>query len=451
LEIEIFEIKGKDLIIDNLTIEKMAYKGFGLGFYNSKPVFVKQAVTGDVVQVKTTFKKKGVFFAEIENILQSSAARRTADCEVFGKCGGCDWLHISYPEQLVSKQQIIEEIFRKFQVENIEPIQASQNEFGYRNKVFMPVQKNDGEELQIGIFAKNTHKVIAHKNCKLQPPVFDEIAQEFLKYVIASKAKIYDEKKYSGNIRHLGIRYSQQNNEILVIVVTKNSKLPFTNQLTRILTNKFPNIVGIVQNVNKDKVNKILGEKSKILYGRSYLKEKLGKLKYQVDYRSFFQVNIGVSNQLLQFVKKYINEQDVVLDTYCGVGSIGLFLADKAKWVIGIENNENAIKDAKKNAEINNIQNVDFIHLDTNLLAEKQLSEHDITTIIFDPPRKGLNRTDIEMAKKYSKIIYISCNPTTQQRDVQYFVKHGFKLSKLKCFDMFPQTYHIENVVVLEK
>ncbi|MDN5354919.1 MAG: rRNA (uracil1939-C5)-methyltransferase [Candidatus Cloacimonadota bacterium] len=429
----------------------MAYKGFGLGFHNSQPVFVSQAVAGDVVKTTVINKKRGVYFAKIEKIYIKSEARRKPDCQVFSVCGGCDWLHISYSKQLNFKQKIVEEIFRNDAVEKIENIEASENEFAYRNKVFMPVQQDPNGKPKLGIFAKNTHEVIAHKNCKLQPPIFDEIAYVFQKYLIASKATIYDENTNTGNIKHLGIRYSKKNDEIIAVVVSRKTKLPFSKQLVRILTDNFPNIVGIVHNINKEKGNKILGKQSRTLFGRNYINENLANRVYQVDYRSFFQVNILIAEKMLKFVKENITQQDVVLDAYCGVGAIGIFLAAKAKWVTGIENNENAINDAQTNAELNNIKNIDFFHMDTKDLTLDKLSGVDFTTVVFDPPRKGLNKTDIDFAKNVPKIIYISCNPTTQMRDVHLFEKYGFKIKKLKCFDMFPQTYHIENVVVLEK
>ncbi|MDP8201839.1 MAG: TRAM domain-containing protein, partial [Candidatus Tenebribacter burtonii] len=219
-------------IIKELKIEKLVYKGLGLGFDGSNPVFVSNAVPGDVLDVQVESTRRQVSFAKIDKIIISSPKRIEADCEVFGKCGGCDWLNISYEDQLEYKQEIVEEIFQNIEIEKINNIIASGKE-PYRNKSFFPVAKKDGKPIT-GMFESRSHNVIPHKKCLLQPELFDDICKKVLSYIEASKMQVYYERNHSGNIRHIGIRYAEKTNEIIVILVTRNRKIPFSKQLERI-------------------------------------------------------------------------------------------------------------------------------------------------------------------------------------------------------------------------
>lgn len=437
-------------IINKLKIEKLVYKGLGLGFHNSNPVFVSYAVPNDVVDVKVISRRRKVTFGKIEKIIEPSVARLKPDCDVFGNCGGCDWLNISYNKQLVYKQAIIEEIFSQIEIGQINKINSTGPE-PYRNKSFFPVAKQNGKPVA-GMFASRSHDVIPHKNCKLQPAFIDEITRSILSYAEASKMKIYNEKEHAGNLRHIGVRYSAQTNEVIVILVTKTRKLPFSNQLVRVLLKDFPNIVGIIQNINKHKTNVILGSEEKVIYGRNFLNEQLGNIRYKLNYRSFFQVNAKQALEMYSFVKNNIVENSRIVDAYCGVGSIGLFLADKTAVVIGIENNVDAVKNAEENAAVNELENCKFIAGNVDSELTKIIRSKNIDTIIFDPPRKGLEQKIIEdLNDNIKKIIYISCDPMTQVRDVKLMINKGFKPILMQPFDMFPHTYHIENVMILQR
>jgi len=437
-------------LIKQLKIEKLVYKGLGLGFHNANPVFVSYAAPNDVIDVEVISERRKVVFGKIHKIIQPSPARVKPDCEVFGKCGGCDWLNISYKEQLNCKQTIVEEIFSSIEIVKINKI-ISSGEKPYRNKCFFPVSKQNGKPVA-GMFASRSHNVVPHKNCELQPAFFDEITKLVLSYVEASKLQVYDEKNHSGNLRHVGIRYAMQTDEVIVILVTKSRKLPFSKQLERVLLTRFPNIVGIIQNINNKKTNVILGDDEKVIYGRDFLFEQLGSIKYKLNYRSFFQVNTKQAISMYKFVKNNITKNSKVIDAYCGVGSIGLYISENAAEVIGIESNGNAVKNAKENAELNKIGNCRFITGYVDAELSKLLQSNDIDTIIFDPPRKGLEQKIIEsLNKNINKIIYISCDPMTQVRDVKMIISKGFKPTIMQPFDMFPHTYHIENVLILER
>ncbi len=436
--------------IKELKIEKLVYKGLGLGFENSNPVFVSNSVPGDVLDVQVISTRRQVSFAKIVDIIKESPKRIEADCEVFGKCGGCDWLNISYDDQLKYKQEIVEEIFQNIEIEKINKIIASGKE-PYRNKSFFPVAKRDGKPLT-GMFESRSHNVVPHKSCKLQPALFDDICDKVISYIEASKMQVYNERNHAGNIRHIGIRYASGTNEIIVILVTRNRKIPFSKQLERILLEAYPNIVGIIQNINPEKTNVILGDDEKILFGRDFIYEQIGKNKFKLNYKSFFQVNTMQAEKMYDFVNKSISEESNVIDAYCGVGSIGLYLADKAAKVIGIENNVKAVQNAKENTKLNQIDNCEFVagYVETEL--PKILKNNKIDIIIFDPPRKGLEQRIIDnIPSDIKKIIYISCDPMTQVRDVKLMMENGFVPKEMQPLDMFPHTFHIENIVILEK
>jgi 23S rRNA (uracil1939-C5)-methyltransferase len=303
------------------------------------------------------------------------------------------------------------------------------------------------------MYARNSHLVVEHDHCQIQPVVFDKIAQCFMQYVKDSKAKIYNERTEQGNIRFLGIRQSQSTKEIVVIVVTRNRKLPFTKQLVRVLLENSPDIVGIIQDINPYSGNRILGTDHKILWGKKEITEYIDDVRFDIPYNSFFQINPGTTLQVYDFIKNHLKRNSRVIDAYCGLGSIGIYIADKADKVIGIERDAGSIEAAEKNKTLNGKDNCDFFAGDVEQDIEEYISKYDIDTVIFDPPRKGLNRNiiDIIAAASIHNVIYVSCNPSTQIRDIDHFEQKGYGVKQIQPFDMFPQTYHIENVVLMEK
>lgn len=438
-------------IIEKLKIEKLVYKGYGLGFNDSNPIFVPYSVPGDIADVEIEYQKKDVFFGKIKELIERSPNRIEPNCEVFGKCGGCDWLNIPYEKQLEYKQLIINEIFRNISVDQIKKITASPQQEYYRNKSFFPISEIQSQPV-IGMFERKSHTVIQHQDCKLYPPIFAKITESFLSYMKAANVPVYNERTGKGTARHLGIRYSNATGEILVILVTRSRKLPFSKQLVRTLIEEFPEIVGIMQNINPKKTNTILGNENKIFFGRDHIFENIGKKKYKLHSSSFFQVNSGIAEQMYDFCRVHIDKNDKIIDAYCGVGSIGIFVADKAAEVVGIENNIFAVQDAVANATLNKVENCNFVTGDVEQELPTLCRKEKFNTIIFDPPRKGLDEHLIKnLPDNIKKIIYISCNPTTQVRDAKLLLERGFKIILMQSFDMFPHTYHIENVLVLKR
>mgnify|MGYP006278910807 CR=1 FL=1 len=437
--------------IKNIKIEKAVYNGYGLAHANNKTILIENVLPADIVDVRIYKDKKKVRFAKPTKFRRKSRHHIPIKCNSFGKCGGCNWLNAKYESQLEFKQCITAEIFNKIDPQKIENIQASPEIYNYRNKSFLPVSEKLSEPI-FGMFAKETHSVITHEHCYLHPNIFEEIALNVLNYIKSEKIDIYDEKSHKGNLRHIGFRISANKKELLLILVTKNKKLPRIKEFTKLIRAKFPIIKGIIQNINKAKTNKILGNKEKIHYGKPFFKETINEKVYKINYKSFLQINTKLTEKLYDYVLSNIESGTRLIDAFSGIGTIGISLADKCKKIIFIEYSSKACADTVENCKFNQIPDEKYLIM--NGKVENKINEairHQPETIIFDPPRKGIDKKTLEsvMNKAIPKIIYISCNPMTQARDIK-ILQTKYNLEKIKPFDMFPQTYHIENVAILK-
>ena len=443
-------------LIKSLLIDRIGTNGYGLGFADNKTIFVPYTMIGDVVDVQLTHIKSGIAFGHVTDYCKRAEGYRTPECEAFGNlshCGGCDWLMADYATQLRYKDTIIRGIFEPF-VDSaaIRPTSASPEQYHYRNKAFMPVS-NIGGELCYGIFERFSHKVVSHQDCKIQSSAFDPICRRILDICRNAGIKAYDEITDKGTLRHIGVRVSALDSSILVILVTKAARLPFSNLLVKELTEAFPNIVGIVQNIQRQPGNVIIGDEDKVLWGLPYLIDSIGTTQYRIHYRSFFQINHGITDLLYAYIRKQIKPDAKVIDAYCGIGTIGLYLNAAAHSVIGIEEVPEAIADAVYNAELNKPHNCRFICGTVDQALQDHELITDIDTIILDPPRKGLEASTIQniCTAGIPDVIYVSCNPMTLARDLKIFLQDGYQLAELQPFDMFPQTWHVETVAVLHK
>ncbi len=430
------------MTIENLLIEKMTINGFGIGYHESKTAFVVGGIKGDIVNAKIYHSKKNLLFTQIESFAKKSKLRtEKTDCKYCNICGGCIWLDVSYENQLKLKQSSMEELFSEYEIEKI--VSSPKNSH-YRNKSFFPISA-DGT---IGMFEKNSHNVINSQDCILHPKVFHEIISEVEEYIKKSKVKIYDEKRDTGSLKSVGFKINELG-EILVILVAKNKKLPFIKTLVSNLKEKFPQIRGIVLNTNK--TSEVLGNENTTLDGQDFLLYKIKNKVFKVDANSFFQINLAQTEKLYDFVKNCVEGNSTVIDAYSGVGTIGIYLADKLKTVYCVEENPFSIKNLQENIRMNSCENVKFSHEKVeNFLNNLQIAGKADWTI-FDPPRSGLDKSIIEKCDAIPRIIYISCNPVTLLRDVQRLENIGFAVKKIQPFDMFPYTHHIETVAILEK
>jgi 23S rRNA (uracil1939-C5)-methyltransferase len=427
------------------------YQGYGLADMSGRKIFVSGGVPGDLVTVRITHKKKDVFFGEIEKIIEKSAERCSPGCNAFGKCGGCDWLNIAREKQLEYKEAVISEIFYKQETGNRLPIGFSMQDKHYRNKCFYPLKALNGKII-FGMYARFSHKIVEHNTCLIEPMLFDEIAEALCDHFMLTKTEIYDEVTGKGNIRHIGFRQEPGTGDVQVIIVSRKRRMPFTNQLVRTLCEKFPQITAVIQNINPEMGNVILGKEEKVLFGDKYLTMGVLGKEFRVAYNSFFQVNIVVMEKIINFCHKNMTVSGNILDAYCGTGVLGVCLANADQKVIGIDNSQVAITNAQSNALTNGKTNCEYQCGDTLTLLPDILEKEDIGTVIFDPPRKGLTKEIIDevVKQKIPVIAYISCNPATQLRDIRQFNDAGYSISDMQPFDMFPQTWHIENVVILK-
>jgi 23S rRNA (uracil1939-C5)-methyltransferase len=426
-----------------LTVDKIVYGGDGIGSYNGIKVFVPFSAPQDRLLVSITNQKKDYYIGRIREIIEPSPLRRNPPCIYYYSCGGCQFQHLTYDAQLVMKKLVTNDTLQrvgKVFIPASNPAQAS-SEWHYRNKTLYPL----APPMKIGFFRGKTHQVIDIEKCLLHPESFDQI-RSFIKNALSeSKETIYDEINQSGNLRHIIIRKGFNTGEYLLILVTRTNRLrPFSyDQFGKIM----PDIVGIIQNINPGKTNRILGDEFQSLYGRDYYYEKVLNKKFKVSAESFFQVNTAQTEIIAKLITKFLapHGTEQVLDLFCGVGTFSIILADSVEKVTGIEISPTAISDAKENLKLNSVKNVEFF-CDTAEQGAKRFNR--IDSVILDPPRKGCSNELIQSLAglKPQRIVYISCNPATLARDLAIFDHLGYEATEIELVDLFPQTYHIEAV-----
>ncbi len=444
--------------IYTVKIDDMTFEGFGVARVTSMVLFIANAVLGDELIVKILKVKKTYAYAKIHSFIKKSPLRIESDCEFSQRCGGCVFRNISYEDELKLKQKQIEQTLKRISgIKNlcISQIKPAINCNFYRNKVISPVRKVEGK-IRFGFFAANSHNFVPLNSCHLQADIFTKILEHITYWLQKNNVSAYDEDTASGTVRNLYIRSNYELSQILVCLVLNKNKLLYKEELVKSLTSKFKSISGIILNINTKKTNVILGEKFETIYGNDYIYEKLNDMKFKLSVESFFQVNSKQAENLYAKAKELANikNSEVLLDLYCGTGTIGLSMARKAGKLIGIEINKKAIADAKENAKINNINNANFYCMDAGGAFSKLNQLHIVPdVIILDPPRKGLTNELINDIAKYTKsrIVYISCNVSTLARDLKEFSSYGYKVKQIAPFDMFPRTGHVECIASIAK
>lgn len=313
----------------------------------------------------------------------------------------------------------------------------------------MPV----GKDLNYGIYAQYSHVIVSHKSCLNHPPVFDEISSYLMQLCHKAKVEAYNEENHSGCLRHIGLRCNRDISEIILILVCRTGRLPFSKTITRAITERFPQIKGIVQNINRTQGNVILGAEDKLLFGENYLYDQLSDVTFRIGYRSFWQVNSSTMENILSVMRTIVNKHSKVIDAYCGIGAIGLSLASEISELIGIEEEKQAVADAQENAKSNGFANARFIAGKFEQVFNDLSKDYQADVIILDPPRSGVAESALWAIRKarIPKILYLSCAPMSLQRDLKILTQDNcYRLCGLNSFDMFPNTWHIETLAVLE-
>ena len=456
------EYRKNDMV--TLDIVDCGTNGEGIGKADGFTVFVKDAVIGDRVTAKIMKAKKNYGYGRLMEILTPSPDRAEPVCPSARQCGGCQLQALSYEKQLEFKADKVRghlERIGGFANLPMEPIIGMKDPFHYRNKAQFPVGRNRDGKIVTGFYAGRTHSIIENRDCVLGVPQNREILDRVIDYMETYDISPYDEVTGKGLIRHIFTRYGYHTGEIMVCIVANGSRLPHQQELVKALR-EIPGMTSITLNINKNRNNVILGEKIQVLWGQEYITDKIGDISYQISPLSFYQVNPQQTWELYSKALEYadLHGEETVWDLYCGIGTISLFLAQKAKFVRGVEIVPAAIEDARRNARLNGIKNAEFYvgkaeevlpdyYADYAARHPGENARADV--IVVDPPRKGcdetLLNTIVEMQPE--KVVYVSCDSATLARDLKYLCERGYQVKKVCPVDMFPMTVHVETVVLL--
>lgn len=451
-------LKKNDIV--NLTITSATAEGSGVGRTDDGiAVFVPLSAIGDELSVRILKVKKTYAFGKIEQVLVPSAARIEPDCSNFTKCGGCVWRHITYAEECKIKQQRVEDAVKRIGgIENVEfkPIISSDNTLRYRNKAQYPVGTDKEGNITAGFYAFHSHRIVDCSDCVLQPEIFTKVIEISKKFAAVTHTEVYNEQTGKGRLRHIYIRYGEVTDELMVCYVVNANGLKREDLLVKMLKDELPQLKSVIINSNRENTNVILGSKNRTIYGKDYITDELCGLKFKISPFSFWQVNRRQAEKLYNKAKEYANlkSDEILLDLYCGTGTIGLTMADSCKQLIGAEIVEDAVRDANENAKANGITNARFICGDA-AKAAAQLENEGLkpNCVILDPPRKGCGEELVKTISRMSpdRVVYVSCDPATLARDLKFFSENGYNTKEITPCDMFSRTSHVESVAYIEK
>ena len=444
-----------------VKIEKLSNLGFGIAKVDGYVIFVEGACPEDIVKIRVGKKNKTYANAKVLEVVKPSPYRVIPFCPMQKVCGACQLQFIDYKYQLKLKKEIVIDAMHSICGSEIEikDVIPSPKDREYRHKIQYPVSETqNSKRILAGYYKPASHELVNIKYCPIQPAYCDNII-EFIR-TVAQEGGLsgYNEKKHSGDLRHIVIRTSNFNQKSLVVLVVNSTKVfDKLKKLAHRIYTELENIAGVMVNFNSKKTNLILGENTELIEGEEFIEEKLCDKIFKVGAKTFFQVNPSSANNIFEFVKEHISknfDQPLVLDAYAGITAFGICLSDVAKKVVSVEEVKESVILADKILKENSIKNVELHNMDAGKFFEKELKtkgrKFDVT--VLDPPRKGCSQESLDYALKLTKgqIIYVSCNPATLARDLKYLIEKGCKVQFIQPFDMFPHTYHIENVAIIE-
>ena len=451
------EFRKNDLV--TLEIEDCGIDGEGIGKADGFTVFVKDAVIGDTVTAKIIKAKKNYGYGRLMEVLKPSPYRVEPKCEFARQCGGCQLQALSYDQQLVFKTNKVKghlERIGGFTDIPMEPIIGMDELFHYRNKAQFPVGRNKEGKIVTGFYAGRTHNIIENRDCALGVAENKEVLDRVIAHMEKYGIEPYNEATGKGLVRHVLIRYGYFTKEVMVCLILNGNKLPKEEQLVKSLC-EIPGMTSITINVNKKHSNVILGEEIRLLWGQEYITDRIGDISYQISPLSFYQVNPMQTQKLYAKALEYadLHGQETVWDLYCGIGTISLFLAQKAKFVRGVEIVPAAIENAKENAKLNGLENTEFFVGKAEEVLPREYKKNGVyaDVIVVDPPRKGCDETLLETMIEMNpeRIVYVSCDSATLARDLKYLCERGYELRKVCPVDQFGMTVHVETVCLLSK
>lgn len=442
-----------------VTIEDIGADGEGIGKHEGYTLFIKDTVVGDKVLVKVMKTGKTYGYARLMELLEPSPSRVTPRCPIADKCGGCQLMHMDYQKQLEYKENKVRSCLTRiggFTDIPMEPICGMDEPYYYRNKSQFPVGWNKDGSISIGFYAGRTHSIVDTEHCYIGAEVNTQILRFLRSFIETYKIEPYEEETHKGLLRHILTRVGFQTGELMVCLVINGRDIPHKKELVEGLRS-IPGMKSICLNINTAKTNVILGDKILPVWGEPYITDSIGPIRYRISPLSFYQVNPEQTKKLYDITLDYagLNGNEVVWDLYCGIGTISLFLAQKARKVYGVEIIPQAIEDAKANAELNEITNAEFFVGAAEDVLPKMYKEEKIKAdiIVVDPPRKGCDQSllDTILAMAPKKVVYVSCDPATLARDLKYLCEKDYELTKVRAVDQFGHSVHVETVVLLSR
>ncbi len=457
--IENGEIVLKENGIYEIDIVDIGHKGEAIGKYQGMTVFVDGAIKGDIVKAAITMKKKNYAVGELIEILRPSSDRVEPKCALNGICGGCSIMSMDYSKQLELKENIVRESLvriAKIEQPNLKPIIGMDNPYHYRNKAQFPIGMNKEGSIEIGFYKKRSHEIVEFDECYIQDRSNIKILETIKQFVQEKRIPIYDERTKKGHLRRIVTRVAFRTGEIMVVLVTADYRDYDYAELAERLICENPNIKSVIRNINPSRGNAILGQENRLIAGKEKIVDLLHDLKFEISPHSFYQINPVQTDAMYSKALEYadLRGDEIVFDLYCGIGTISLFLSQKAKKVYGIEIVPQAIEDAKRNARINQIGNAEFIvgKAETELpKLYKQGIRADV--VVVDPPRKGIEEIVLKTIADMNvpKIVYVSCNPSTMARDIAILSRLDYKLIECTPIDNFCHGMHVETVALMSR
>lgn len=447
-------VKNEKYVVD---IIDNGFEGEGIAKIDGLTVFVPGSIKGEKCEILIVKVLASHAYGKIVNIIKKSENRKESDCATYKRCGGCSLRHMTYEHTLKLKRQVVQNLVNKGLKEKVEVLETigMENPYNYRNKAQYPVGLNSDGQPEVGVFAQRTHTIIPIQTCLIQTEISQKIAKTIIDFVKEKNIQVYNEENQKGLLRHIVIKVGKYTNQVMCILVVNDSKFDQEQELVKLLCEKYPGIKTIVKNINNKNTNVILGKENINLYGNGYIEDKLGEYTFKISPMSFYQVN-PVQAEILYTTainQANLDKNDILFDLYCGIGTIGIFASKYVNKVYGIEIVPQAIEDAKENAKINDVKNIEFICGDVEVAFDELINKEKIvpSAIIVDPPRKGLDNKTVENIAKIqpAKLVYISCNPATMVRDLAK-LEEIYNIKTIQPVDMFPWTNGVESITILE-
>ncbi|WP_139376847.1 23S rRNA (uracil(1939)-C(5))-methyltransferase RlmD [Halobacillus salinus] len=443
--------RGQKSVTAEVTCTGLTHEGKGIAQWKNEKLEVPHLLPGERAEV--IISQKGKFTdVELKHVIEASKERVDPPCPYYYECGGCQLQHMSNATQADFKQQAINELMKPFA--KPAPIFTMEHPYDYRNKSHTTYGMNHKRQVVGGLYEQNSHDIIDMDQCLIHDPKADDIANTIKEYMRKTKMQPYNEDTGHGFLRHVLIKVGKVSGEIMVVLVAASSEFKGKNNFVKTMRKEHPEITTMLLNVNKRDTSVVLGDQEKVLFGKGTITDTLCGLEFEISAKSFYQINPVQTEKLYgkAIEMAEVSGKETVIDAYCGIGTIGLVASKKAGNVIGVELNKDAVKDAIRNSKRNGVTNARFYQGDAGkFMVDMAARGEKADVVIMDPPRSGSDEAFLSSVVKLKpeKVVYVSCNPETQARDLEYLTKNGYKVEGIQPVDMFPQTYHVETVAKL--